>query len=59
MISPTIPQCQFGYGQVSAKPVAISTRKFQFPLLSSVIGVLLPADQFKLLPLKALYNLLI
>lgn len=59
MLSSTIPQAQFGYGQVSATPVPISTRKFQFPLLSSVMGVLLPADQFKLIPLKALYNVLI
>jgi len=29
------------------------------PLISSICGVLIPPDQFKLIPLRALYNLLL
>jgi hypothetical protein len=59
MLSAFIPQCQFGYGMIAAKPVTVATRLFQIPLISTVIGVLIPADQFCLLPLAALNNLLV
>jgi hypothetical protein len=51
MISSTIKQCQFSYGQVTANPVAIPVRQFSFPCLSSIIGIGIPPDQFCLLPL--------
>ena len=59
MISPTIPQAKFAYGKVLSKPLPIPTRTFKIPLLSSVIGILIPADQFLLIPLRTLYNCLI
>lgn len=59
MLSPTILQNQFGYGLPSSLPVPLTMKKFQIPLLSAVIGVLIQADQFRLLPLKALYDMII
>lgn len=59
MLSPTIPQARFGYGKIMEKPLPIPVRTFKIPLISSVMGVLIPADQFLLIPLKTLYNLLI
>ena len=59
MISNTIPQCQCAYGQVLATPVVVPVRQFSIPLMSSIIGILLPADQFCLIPLTALRNFLV
>ena len=42
-----------------AKPVPVPVRQFSVPFLSAICGVLIPEDQFCLLPLIALYNLLI
>jgi hypothetical protein len=59
MISPTIPQAKFAYGKVLNKPLPIPSKTFKMPLLSGIIGVLIPADQFMLIPLSCLYNILI
>ena len=59
MISPTIPQCQLSYGKILPSPVPVGQKVFKMPLLSSIIGVLIPADQFLLIPLLTLNNLLI
>jgi len=59
MLSPTIPQARFGYGKIMTTPMPIAVRTFKIPLISSVLGVLIPADQFLLIPLKTLYNMLL
>jgi hypothetical protein len=59
MISPTIPQCQFSYGAITQSPVPVSTKVFKLPLLSGIIGALIPPDQFLLIPLQSLNNLLL
>ena len=56
MLSPTIPQVQFGYGLPSSKPVPLTQKKFQIPLISSIMGVLIHPDSFRLLPLEAFYD---
>jgi|688.fasta_scaffold335189_3 hypothetical protein len=58
-ISNTAPLCQSGYGLISALPVPVPVRKFSIPLLSTILGILIPSDQFCLLPLQVLYNVLI
>lgn len=58
-LSPTIPQCQLTYGQILQAPVPISKKTFKIPFISTVLGVLIPVDQFLLIPLKALNNTLI
>jgi len=59
MLSPTIPQCQMSYGRILSAPVPITTKVFRNILLSGVIGGLIPANQFALLPLASLNNTLI
>lgn len=59
MISPTIPQCQFSYGAITNQPIPVLTKIFKLPLLSGVIGALIPPDQFLLIPLQSLNNLLL
>lgn len=59
MLSPTIPQVQFGYGLPSAHPVPLTQKKFQVSLISSIIGTLIHADNYRLIPLKSLYDMLI
>lgn len=50
MLSPTIPQCQMAYGVIQNTPIPISKRRYRMPLASSLCGVLIPPDQFRLLP---------
>lgn len=59
LLSPTIPQCQLSYGKVLSAPIPISKKRFKIPLLSTVLGVLIPVDQFVMIPLKSLMNTLI
>ena len=50
MLSPTIPQVQMQNGIILNHPVPVSTRRFRIPLASSICGVLIPPDQFRLFP---------
>lgn len=54
MISPTIPQCSVQNGNILPQKVPVSTKVFRFPLISSIVGVLINPDQFILIPMKAL-----
>lgn len=54
MISATIPQLMLYNGQILPTKVPIYRRKFKIPLLSGVIGALIPVNQFLLIPLAAL-----
>ena len=46
-------------GTILSQKVPVATRTFKIPLISSVIGLLIPKNQFVLLPLKALNDVLI
>jgi hypothetical protein len=46
-------------GQILAQKIPISTQLFRIPLLSTVAGILIPPDQFLLIPLQSMYNLLL
>lgn len=59
MLSPTIPQCQMQNGLLLPHKVPVFTQLFRLPLISSICGILIPPDQFLLIPVKALYNLLL
>lgn len=60
MISNTIPQAGMRNGNVIlGTPLPVRRRTFLIPVLSAIVGVLIPPDQYKLLPLKAMMNLLL
>lgn len=59
LLSNTIPQCSMRNGVILPAPVPVRKRTFLMPVLSAVVGVLIPPDQYKLIPLKALMNLLL
>jgi hypothetical protein len=46
-------------GLLLPQPVPINTKTFRIPLLSAVIGMLIPPDQFQLIPAGALKNFLL
>lgn len=46
-------------GVILPQKIPVSQAVFRIPLISSICGVLIPVDQFLLIPMKALYNLLI
>lgn len=46
-------------GIILNQKIPISRRTFKIPLLSSIIGLLIPHNQFVLIPIKALNDLLI
>lgn len=54
MISPTIPQCQIKNGKILATKIPITRRIFKVPIISAIIGLLIPEDQFVLLPIRGL-----
>jgi hypothetical protein len=41
------------------KPVGTRTKIFQIPIISSLFGVLIPAESYKLLPMEAFKNLML
>ena len=59
MLSATIPQVQMQNGILLRQKIPLTKKTFRLPLLSSICGALIPPDQFTLIPLKALYNLLL
>jgi hypothetical protein len=56
-ISPTVPQCQMLNGLILQSKIPIQRRTFKIPILSAVMGLLIPHDQFVLLPIRALNDL--
>lgn len=58
-ISPTVPQCQMRNGIILPQKIPIRTRTFKFPLISAILGLLIPKGQFVLLPLEALNDTII
>lgn len=50
LISPTIPQCQMSYGRIMDTPVPVYKKRFRIPMASSIAGIHIPPDQFRLFP---------
>jgi len=46
-------------GVILPSKVPVSTQLFRLPLISSICGILIPPDQFLLIPMEALYNMLL
>lgn len=46
-------------GNILPAKVPVNTQLFRIPLISSVCGIAIPIDQFLLIPMEALYNLLL
>lgn len=46
-------------GQILPHRVPLTQKKFRVPLISAILGVLIPPDQFTLIPLESLYNLIL
>ena len=46
-------------GQINPWKIPIPNAELRLPLISTVCGVLIPPDQFLLIPMKALYNTLL
>lgn len=59
LISNNIPQAWMRNGLLMPQPMPVRRRTFLIPVLSAVVGVLIPPEQYKLLPLKSLMNLLV
>jgi len=51
MLSATIPQVQMQNGKILPQRIPLTKKTFRLPLLSAICGVLIPPDQFTLLPL--------
>jgi hypothetical protein len=46
-------------GKILPQPIPISRKKFRVPLISAILGVLIPPDQFQLIPAACLRNLIL
>lgn len=46
-------------GKILKQPVPISRKKFRVPLISAILGILIPADQFQLIPAASLRNIIL
>lgn len=46
-------------GVILASPVPLARKVFRMPLLSAVLGILIPPDQFQLIPAASLKNILL
>lgn len=58
-ISATIPQCQMANGHILKQPIPVTRKKFRVPLISAILGILIPPDQFQLIPAAALKNIIL
>lgn len=58
-ISATIPQVQMVNGALLPQPIPINRKTFRIPLISAIIGILIPPDQFQLIPAGALRNFIL
>jgi hypothetical protein len=59
MISATIPQSYMANGNLTAVGAPVQVKRFYLPLLSSILGVLIPHQNYQLIPMKVLYNTLL
>jgi hypothetical protein len=44
-------------GRILPQPLPVGKKTFRMPLLSAILGVLIPPDQFKLIPAASLRNI--
>ena len=51
MLSATIPQVQMQNGKLLPAKIPLTKKTFRLPFISSICGVLIPPDQFTLIPL--------
>lgn len=58
-ISATVPQAQMNQGVISKSKFPVPSQRFSVPVISAVIGALIPADQFLLIQMRALKDLLL
>lgn len=59
MISPTIPQVSMQNGVLLDTTIPCAKKTFRVPLISAICGILIPPDQFLLIPMGSMYNLLL
>jgi hypothetical protein len=46
-------------GKILEQPVPIARKKFRIPLISAILGILIPPDQFELIPAASLKNIIL
>lgn len=46
-------------GKILYAPIPLSRKTFRIPLISAILGILIPPDQFKLIPAASLKNLIL
>jgi len=46
-------------GSIQTKPFPVSKKTFRVPLISAICGILIPPDQFLLIPMESMQNLLL
>lgn len=46
-------------GKILPQPIPISRKTFRMPLISAILGILIPPDQFQLIPAAALKNIIL
>lgn len=46
-------------GKLLKEPVPLARKKFRVPLISAILGILVPPDQFQLIPAASLRNLIL
>jgi hypothetical protein len=46
-------------GKILSQPVPLARKKFRIPLISAILGILIPPDQFQLIPAASLKNIIL
>lgn len=46
-------------GKILHQPVPIMRKTFRMPLISAILGILIPPDQFQLIPAACLKNIIL
>ena len=46
-------------GKILPQPVPVMRKKFRIPLISAILGILIPPDQFQLIPAASLKNIIL
>ena len=46
-------------GVILPSPIPLARKTFRIPLISAILGILIPPDQFKLIPAATLKNLIL
>lgn len=46
-------------GIILPQPIPLTAKKFRMPLISAVLGILIPPDQFQLLPVASMKDIIL